>query len=100
MVHRKPAHSEYPHSVARKALHENASTRTRAASLSPFDSDAGASRDRRTGRASSEEKMVEAAGIEPASESTPLCGSYMLVPRFVVIRRNEHGPPARRTISE
>ncbi len=44
--------------------------------------------------------MVEAAGIEPASESTPLSGSYMLVPRFVVIRRIEHGPPARRTISE
>ena len=25
---------------------------------------------------------------------------YMLVPRFVVIRRIEHGPSARRTISE
>jgi len=45
-------------------------------------------------------KLVEAAGIEPASESTPLSGNYMLVPRFVVIRRIGHGPPARRTISE
>jgi hypothetical protein len=44
--------------------------------------------------------MVEAAGIEPASESSSPYGSYMLVPWFIVIRRGEHGHSSRRTIPE
>src|SRR2546421_3826061 len=55
---------------------------------------------RRTGTGSSEEKFGGGGGNRTRVRKHSPFWLYMLVPRFVVIRRIEHGPPARRTISE